>query len=34
MKALKQCPYIEMQTGNFVKILMKGDDLIVKLTHR
>jgi hypothetical protein len=31
MKALKQCPAVEVVSGNTIKVLMRGDEVIVKI---
>lgn len=31
MKALKQCPAVEVVSGNTIKVLMRGDKAIVKI---
>ena len=31
MKALKQCPHVEVGTHNEVRVLMKGDEVVVKI---
>jgi transcriptional regulator of nitric oxide reductase len=31
MQALKQCPAVEVISGNTIRVLVKGDEVIVKL---